>query len=53
MALQEGDARRALQELLGDRFDAFWALRPSQQTVAEVFEHINDLYPREEPAEEP
>ena len=37
----------------GDRFEAFWALRPSQEDVAGIFEHINELYPRdEEPKEE-
>lgn len=48
VALQEGDARRALQELLGDRFDAFWALRPSQEDVAGIFEHLGELYPKDE-----
>lgn len=46
VALQERDGRGALQQLLGDRFDAFWALRPSQETVAEIFEHLGELYPK-------
>lgn len=47
VALQQGDARLALQELLGEHFDAFWALKPSQETVAEIFEHLDVLYPKE------
>ena len=47
VAMQAGDGRGAVPQLFGDRFDAFWALRPSQEDVAGIFEHLGELYPPE------
>ena len=46
--MQAGDGRGPCHSSSAIRFDAFWALRPSQEDVAGVFEHLGELYPKDE-----
>jgi hypothetical protein len=42
--LVENDARSALRSLLGDRFDEFWALKPSIADLNELAGGVAKLY---------